>query len=743
MAESPDVPSTARAEIRSESAPEWSTFAGQRRRLLLFLIFAAAYIGYHLVVSAEWEGDPPSWIPESLTPLVSWLLSWLPPSRGWVFEPFFNGDWYYFGGVPPPWYDIEYLYRWFLTMLPLAAWVAILFFLLTRVRFLAHRHVAFVIIFLGLVFFEGDMRWYNMSKKHATLTDILVVLDVDASSDLGLRDSDYEEIRKHLTDHLLYLSILALLAGPELRLCLRAIGNSAVGAILLTIWNGTVGACILAIWNGPLGRTWFARAGWWMWHALVWFRPRFLDWLDSKAAFACVAALVMVDPVVIWALEKGREDTQGERTVTRYIADANPLRWQSLDRTWGRMVLGFTEEGRDLAAANAAMRDLDSFAPAVKDPILALPKPKPAAKPYNILILQAETLNAKVFDETDLPYISEFKKKCLRLNNHFSVANATHYGIMGLLHGNPVTFFTGPRPADRHRPNEYLDHFKDHGYKTRLITRSVMSHHKLGHYLPNWTEPVSEPPGDWKVIPKIHEELAQPGPRLVYSFYHATHYPYDHTDEPPYQKYQPEVDYEFKYKRPNLPEWREQIVNRYKNTLLELDTWYKDILDRVDLDNTIVFITGDHGEEFFEQGRLGHCSSLNIHQTMTPGFLYIPGVQPADVTFVTSNADILPTIADALGHQKKPESLGQSLFEPVSFRYAVLSHFDYTRCLIWAIATDDRMTHFERDYWDNVQIMSLTNWKGERLPYRSDAASWEDHFRIIRRVEEKLRVSRE
>ena len=138
-----------------------------------------------------------------------------------------------------------------------------------------------------------------------------------------------------------------------------------------------------------------------------------------------------------------------------------------------------------------------------------MPKPKTPAKPDNVLILQAETLNAEIFGQTDLPFLNEFSKKCLRLNRHFSVGNATHYGIIGLLHGNPVTFFTGPRSPPR--PNPYLDHFKEQGYKTRLITRNVMRHHKLGHYLPNWTEPVSEPDGsDFKVIPEFTRRL--PGP---------------------------------------------------------------------------------------------------------------------------------------------------------------------------------------------------------------------------------------
>ena len=689
--ESPKVTSIELADTQAESPPEWSTFEARRRRTLIFLLFAGVYVGYHLVMR-------------------------------WVEYPLFRGDWYYFGGEPPPWYEFEFLYRWFLTLLPLAAWAGVVFFLLTRVSFLTHRRVALIVIVLGLVFFEGNMRWFQMSQKHVSWNDIFVVLDVDASSDLGLRSSDYVDIGWQFGYHIVILALCAFFAGPEPRFCIQA------------------------IWNGPLGRTYIGIVCRWFYRGIVWLRLeaavfRVLGWFDSKAAFACIAGLVMIDPVVIWALDKEKQDNQAERTVVRLIADTNPLRLHSLDRAWDRVVLAYSQEAQELAAANTALRDLDSLDISTKGFTLAVPKRKVPAKPDNILILQAETLNAEIFSQTDLPYLNEFSKKCLRLKRHFSAGNATHYGIMGLLHGSPVTFFTGPR--EYYRPNPYLDHFKEQGYKTRLITRSVLSHHKLGHYLNNWTEPASEPKGDFKCIPEIHEEIAQPGPRLVYSFYHATHYPYDHDNEPRFKKYTPEVDYEFNYNRSGLFEWKDQIVNRYKNTLLQMADWYRDILEKVDLSKTIVIITADHGEEFFQQGRLGHCSALNIHQTMTPCLVYIPGVEPADVTFVTSHADIMPTIADALGHEKKPGTLGQSLFAPVSFRYAILSHFDYTKCKLWAVATEDRMAVFERDYWDNVEIISLTDWNGQHQAYIGDAEIWNDRFRIIRRVEEQLRASRD
>src|SRR5207249_9905581 len=119
---------------------------------------------------------------------------------------------------------------------------------------------------------------------------------------------------------------------------------------------------------------------------------RVLGWFDSKTALACLAAIVLIDPVIIWSLDKRRLDNPGDRTVVRQIADCNPLRFQSLDRAWDKVVFAFSAEAQDLAAANTAMRDLDSLATSPSGHTLAVPKRKVPAQPDNILILQAETL---------------------------------------------------------------------------------------------------------------------------------------------------------------------------------------------------------------------------------------------------------------------------------------------------------------------------------------------------------------
>ena len=92
------------------------------------------------------------------------------------------------------------------------------------------------------------------------------------------------------------------------------------------------------------------------------------------------------------------------------------------------------------------------------------------------------------------------------------------------------------------------------------------------------------------------------------------------------------------------------------------------------LDNTIVIVLGDHGEEFMERGRWGHSAEFNRFQTSTPAVIYVPGQQPRVVSGITSHLDIPATLMPLLG-VKNPASdysLGKNLLDPAYHRdYAV------------------------------------------------------------------------
>jgi len=70
--------------------------------------------------------------------------------------------------------------------------------------------------------------------------------------------------------------------------------------------------------------------------------------------------------------------------------------------------------------------------------------------------------------------------------------------------------------------------------------------------------------------------------------------------------------------------------------------------------NTIVIITGDHGEEFMEHGELMHATLYDTN-TQVPFVLSIPNVKPTVVDEHVQTVDLAPTILEAVGiYQRYP-----------------------------------------------------------------------------------------
>ncbi|MEA1881068.1 MAG: sulfatase-like hydrolase/transferase, partial [Candidatus Marinimicrobia bacterium] len=66
------------------------------------------------------------------------------------------------------------------------------------------------------------------------------------------------------------------------------------------------------------------------------------------------------------------------------------------------------------------------------------------------------------------------------------------------------------------------------------------------------------------------------------------------------------------------------------------------------LENTVIVVLGDHGEEFNEFGRFAHSYSFKNVQASTPFVMHIPGYSNSQYK-VTSHADVMPTVMDYIG----------------------------------------------------------------------------------------------
>src|SRR5262249_39392564 len=67
------------------------------------------------------------------------------------------------------------------------------------------------------------------------------------------------------------------------------------------------------------------------------------------------------------------------------------------------------------------------------------------------------------------------------------------------------------------------------------------------------------------------------------------------------------------------------------------------------LDDTIVVVTADHGEEFLEHGTLAHGDHLYEETVRVPLVIAGPGVPAGRRTDTAQGIDLMPTIATLLG----------------------------------------------------------------------------------------------
>jgi arylsulfatase A-like enzyme len=99
----------------------------------------------------------------------------------------------------------------------------------------------------------------------------------------------------------------------------------------------------------------------------------------------------------------------------------------------------------------------------------------------------------------------------------------------------------------------------------------------------------------------------------------------------------------------------EHVVALYEGEIAWVDAHVGTLLERLDAlglaDKTLVVVVGDHGDEFFEHGGIGHHRTLYDESVKVPMLLRLPGRLPADkaVRGAVSVDDLLPTVLDVLG----------------------------------------------------------------------------------------------
>jgi arylsulfatase A-like enzyme len=166
---------------------------------------------------------------------------------------------------------------------------------------------------------------------------------------------------------------------------------------------------------------------------------------------------------------------------------------------------------------------------------------------------------------------------------------------------------------------------------------------------------------------------------FAYLHYRDVHAPY--VPPPPYDRMfdrprRPLSDFEYKSQPPDLRRphrYRDldSYVERYDGEIRYTDDHLARFLETLSkegfLDDTVIFLTADHGESFLEHRSWTHGTGLYEELTRVPLLLVLPGEKHKGrrVTAPVQTTDIYPSVLELLGVEIPSQLQGRSLFDAI------------------------------------------------------------------------------
>ena len=311
----------------------------------------------------------------------------------------------------------------------------------------------------------------------------------------------------------------------------------------------------------------------------------------------------------------------------------------------------------------------------------------PTQKPLNIVFILIDTWRFDMLNAINTPNIYRFAQQSWQFQQHFSGGNGTQPGIFSLFYSLPATYWTAT--INEHKSPVFIDKLLADGYHMGIFaSASLLAPPFNQNVFTNIKNLQTTTEGHWPYNrdEQITKEFKQfithtSSPFFSFLFYDAAH-SFCYGDSPPHL-FQPSIAVcdRLTYTNSTDPI---PTYNRYKNSLYYVDELVAQDLallkKRHLLENTLVVITGDHGNEFNDNhlGYWGHASNFTHYQTQTPLIIHWPGQKPALIRHLTTHYDIVPTLLNRLFGCQNPindYSIGQSLFDTKKRPYLLLHSY--------------------------------------------------------------------
>ncbi|MDZ7735115.1 MAG: DUF3413 domain-containing protein [Gammaproteobacteria bacterium] len=295
---------------------------------------------------------------------------------------------------------------------------------------------------------------------------------------------------------------------------------------------------------------------------------------------------------------------------------------------------------------------------------------------YNTLLILVDAMRGDSLRPEWTPNMSTFAGKASNFERHYSGGNSSRIGVFSLFYGLPATYWSDF--DNLQLPPVLVDQFQTSDYRFGMFTSKPM-------YRPTNLDrtvfaSLEKMPGvpdggkDYELDRNItdrwldwldRQDTAQPF--FGFLFYDSL----NHQDFPP------------DYPRIAEPDNGSELARKradYATSVHFIDSLVGEVLadlrQRGLLDETVVVISSDHGQEFDDSGLgyVGYGSNYSRHQLHVPLIVHWPGREPERVTKRTAHRDIPVTLLTRLFGCSNPPgdySTGADLFTGQPWQWLV------------------------------------------------------------------------
>ena len=340
---------------------------------------------------------------------------------------------------------------------------------------------------------------------------------------------------------------------------------------------------------------------------------------------------------------------------------------------------------------------------------------KPPVQPFNIVLIVIDTWRFDMLNKEVMPHLYQFSKISTRFNQHISGGNATQSGIFSLFYGLPGSYWTSI--LDQQKSPVLMQELLKQHYQIGIFASAELKkpafNHTVFRDIPGL---IDETPGenpfirDESVTDKFTQFINHRNnqkPFFSFLFYDGAHSYCEPGNT--FELFKPFINtcnhIALNENSNPLP-----YSNRYKNALYAVDQQVAKTIHTLEkshlLQNTVVIITSDHGQEFNDnhQGFWEHASNYTAYQVQVPLLIKWPGKVTGEHNTQTSHFDIAPTLlSEVLGcsNSAADYSIGQSLFSTNTRAFLLSSSYIDT-----GIIEPDRITTLFST--GNYQITDIT-----------------------------------